>query len=151
MQITTAIEVLKELKTLLPAEKFIVTGSFAFFTYGITPGSVVKDLDIILVNPTESAKEVITNMQKDFPAKTSASGGSDLIGIFMKGSYKVDVFSRCAEPCLEINGLLYATIPHIIAAKKEHNRLKDWMQLRTISRMFCKAEDFTAFINNQPL
>ena len=147
----TAIDVLKELKTILPADQFIITGSYALAKYGLTPESRVKDLDIILVNPTEVAKAVVAALQKDFPASTHASGENDLMGIFMLGTYKVDVFNGSTEPSLEIEGMLYATIPHIIGAKKRQNRLKDWMQLRTISRFFCKAEDFTNFINNQPL
>lgn len=142
-------DICKELKTMFPADKFIITGSLALAKYDLINAEKVGDIDIILVNPTEEALSLAKRMQEDFPASTHASEDSELLAIFMKSGYKVDIYKGVNEPSLEIGGLLYATIPHIIAAKQRINRMKDWVQLRKISRLFFKGESFINYLNNQ--
>jgi hypothetical protein len=64
--------VLSNLKTLLPATDFIVTGSYVLAKYGLMPWSKVLDLDIILIKPEVSALHVMNNYMKTFPASSTA-------------------------------------------------------------------------------
>ena len=139
-----------KLKTLLPAEKFIVTGSYALFKYGLTPQANVKDLDIILSKPEPTAVNNMVNLSNDFPAKTKPQKKSSVNYIFMVDNIKVDVFteSQYTEDTLSINGVFYSSVAHIISAKKTYGRMKDWLQLRDMARMFFKEEEFQSFLNN---
>lgn len=142
-------DVIKQLKTLLPCEQFIVTGSYALSKFGLHKGNP-GDLDIILVNPTEEAVNIITRMSKEFPAKTqfpSIEKGR----IFMMGDIKVDAFIQKEKENTEImiDGVLYATVDHIVKAKKSIGRVKDWIQLRKIAGGICNGKEFTEFIDKQ--
>ena len=64
-------ETILKLRTILPAEQFIVTGSFALAEYGLMDFSVVRDLDIILIKPGIYTIECINRFMKDFPAPTT--------------------------------------------------------------------------------
>ena len=58
------------LKTTLPAQDFIVTGSYVLQQYGLM--SNVADLDIILVKPEPSTIETINRFMKEFTAPSTA-------------------------------------------------------------------------------
>jgi len=58
-----------KLKTMLPAQDFIVTGSYVLSQYGLM--NQVDDIDIILVKPEPSTIEMINRFMKDFPAKST--------------------------------------------------------------------------------
>jgi hypothetical protein len=64
-------DTITNLKTMLPASNFVVTGSYTLAKYGLRKMEDVKDLDIILVNPTPAAIELINGYMKDFPAYTT--------------------------------------------------------------------------------
>ena len=144
-------DLIKELKVMFPAREFIITGSFALAKYCMLPMETVKDIDVILMDPTQEALDLAKRMQEEFPAGTSASTEGDLIAIFSKSGYKIDIFKGRDEPSIEISGINYATIPHIISAKKRINRMKDWLQLRKMARMFFIQKEFETFLNNQTL
>lgn len=140
--------VIKQLKTLLPCEQFVVTGSYALSKFGLS--TKVGDLDIILVNPTEEALNILKRMTTEFPAKTKF--GSEEKGyIFMMNETKVDVFiqKECEATEIMVDGVLFATVSHIVKAKKSINRMKDWVQLRKLSRLIFKPEEFNEFLDKQ--
>lgn len=141
-------EVLRELKVLLQCEQFVVTGSYALQQMGLVTES--NDLDIILVNPTDESKNILERFQNEFPASTKFEYESKGY-IFMKGGLKVDIFVETVreETELMIDGILIAKVNHIIGAKKSYNRMKDWLQLRKLARLFFKEEEFQTFLNNQ--
>jgi hypothetical protein len=142
---------LANLKTLLPAKNFIVTGSYVLAIYGLVDVDDVHDLDIILVNPEQTALDNITNYVRDFPAKNQPPKDSSFCqGIFYFGAIKVDVFveNDFAEPVLNIDGVNHTLVPHIIKAKKSYNRIKDWLQCRAMSRIFFKQEEFAQQLND---
>lgn len=146
-------ETIKKLKTLLPASKFVVTGSYALSLYGLIDSSFVKDIDIILVKPDAIAIANIENFVKDFPAKTKANGESILKGIFVLDNIKIDVFvdDKYTESTLCIDGIEYAKVPPIIRAKQSFGRMKDWIQCRAMSRLFFKQEEFESALNEKGL
>jgi len=142
---------ISNLKTILPAQHFILTGSYVLATYGLVSASDVHDLDIILVNPEQTALDNIKNYVKDFPAKTNPPKDNTFCqGIFMYNNVKIDVFveNSFAEPILNIDGIDCTIIPHIIKAKKSYGRMKDWLQCRDMSRLFFKPEEFTSQLND---
>ena len=142
-------KLLKELKTMFVADKFIVTGSVALATYKLMQMDKVGDVDILLVNPTKESIDLAGRMATDFPAKVKPSQNSGFIASFMKDGKKVELFSSKDEETIVIDGINYSIIPSIVKAKKKYNRVKDWMQLRKISRIFFKEEEFTTFLNSQ--
>jgi hypothetical protein len=145
------IEIAQHYKTLLPCEQFYVTGSTALAYHGLIELSSAVDLDIILVNPTEAAKELLSRLQNDAPATTKPSAKAEVNYIFMHDGVKIDIFiqSEKVDGLLSHKGIDFSSIKHIIAAKKRINRLKDWVQLRKFSQIFCKQEEFNNFLNQQ--
>jgi hypothetical protein len=141
-------EIIAKLKTLLPAADFIVTGSYVLAEYGLMPSDRVGDLDIILVKPEPTAVNNLVNLMRDFPAKTHPVTGS--LYIFMDGNVKVDVFvdDKFKERTLLVDGIRYTTVAHIISAKKSYGKMKHWLQLRDMARLFFKEEEFQAMLNN---
>lgn len=140
--------VIKQLKTLLPCEQFVVTGSYALNKFGLS--EKVGDLDIILVNPTEEALNIMNRMSTDFLAKTKflyEQKGN----IFMMENVKVDVFIQKQPVITEImiDEVLFATVSHIVRQKKTINRMKDWLQLRKLASSICKTEEFNNFLDKQ--
>lgn len=156
-----------KLKTLLPAENFIVTGSYVLSLFGLYGAS--NDLDIILVNPTDATKDALNRLMKDFPAKTTIKIPkdktdedevevkkptkkvmADCYAIFMYDQVKVDVFieTKSTRPFITIDDINYSTIKDIVDAKKGYNRMKDWLQLRDIARIFFKQDEFNAMLNS---
>jgi hypothetical protein len=49
-------EIIRHYKSLLPCEQFVVTGGYALQRVGLKDKS--DDIDIILVNPTDEAKNI---------------------------------------------------------------------------------------------
>lgn len=64
--------IISNLKTMLPAQDFILTGSFVLAKYGLRSWDSVNDLDIILVKPENNTIEMINQYMKDFPAPSTA-------------------------------------------------------------------------------
>jgi hypothetical protein len=130
---------IKHLKTLLVAEQFVVTGSYALSKFGLDIEAT--DLDIILVKPTEEAISILKRLQSEYPAKTKPVEGVPMF-IFKQDDVKVDVFVyESAVDALPIGDVLYSKINRIVAAKKSFKRFKDVVQLRKLSKMFYEPKD----------
>lgn len=142
-------KVIKHLQTLLPCDQFIVTGSTALHYMGLVDKP--SDLDIILINPTDEAKNILERLQRDNPAKTKPISGGNVSYIFMQDEIKVDIFIEKANINTELNidGVLLNRIDRIIDRKKSAGRLKDWMQLRFLSRKFYQESDFEKHISSK--
>jgi hypothetical protein len=165
-------ETIATLKTMLPADDFILTGSYVLAKYGLVSWDKVADLDIILVKPNPETIDTLNRFMKDFPAPSTArlkalpvptpeieevkekpvgkfakfgiATPSKLQAIFLYNKVKIDVFieDNFSETTLLIDGIKHATIPHILNAKKMYGRMKDWMQCRDMNRMFYIEEEF---------
>lgn len=146
-------ETLEQLRSMFACEKFIVTGSQALKVYGLVKKA--NDIDIILVNPTQETKEMIVRFQDKMPAQTKAQtadeqyGDHSLLAIFKWNGVKVDVFGSTGEETLNIDGFEYAMILHIVKAKREANRLKDWLQLRKLASQFWTREGMAKWLDDQ--
>lgn len=144
------LEIAKHYKTLLPCEQFFVTGSTALAYHGLVGFDSVSDLDIVLVNPSEGAKELLSRLQTANPANTKPGGKSEAKFIFMHEGVKIDIFAEneVSIGLLSCEGIEFSSIRHIIAAKKRINRMKDFIQLRNLSRLFFKNEEAETYLNN---
>ena len=137
-------KVIKNLHTLLLCDQFIVTGSAALHYMGLVDNP--SDLDIILVSPTDEAKNILERLQRDNPAKTKPS--RNVSYIFMQDGVKVDIFIEKAtiDTELTVDGVQISKIDRIINQKKKANRLKDWAQLKHLSLLFCTEADFDKYV-----
>lgn len=140
------------LMAILEAKKFIVTGSLALAKYGLLKSSDVKDLDILLSNPTGECLERLKKLDMDHRATKDLSEYPEPDGTqfnFIFNTKKVDVFIINDEDSLRIDGIEWALIPNIVSAKLKFNRPKDWIQLRRVSRVLFKQEAFDKFLNTR--
>lgn len=145
----TTLEIVKHYKTLLPCEQFLLTGSSALLHYGLVKEGQPGDIDIILINPTDAAREILNRLQEANPANTKPS--SDTVAyIFKHENVKVDVFFETVkvQRPLTFDGIELNPINRIVAAKKKANRPKDWLQLRKMARAILTANEFETFCNN---
>jgi len=82
--------------------------------------------------------------------KVAQANKLGLIAIFMWDGHKVDIFVKQEEPYTLIGGIKYAMIPNIVRGKKSCNRVKDWIQLRTISKFFFNKDEWERFLDTNP-
>ena len=145
-------EAIKHFKTLLQCEQFVVTGSYALQKMGLISKGIgtVGDLDIILVNPTEEAINILTRLAEESPAETQFHYLKKGIILKFNGT-KIDFFfeTQAIVTDLTVDGVLISPVNRIIDAKKSYNRDKDWHQLRKMSRIFFKQEEFETYLNSK--
>ena len=133
-------EILKKLVSILPCEQLLLTGSSAIKAYGLCDSA--KDLDLIMVNPTEEAKSMAFNLQKAHPIP-SLPYPFDAAYRFTLDGVNVDLFIEpsTVPDCVSFHGVDLNPIKRIVAAKKQMNRAKDIKQLRKMaSRIITNAE-----------
>lgn len=129
------LEKLKTLKTILPANEFILTGSTALAYHGLAELSASKDLDIILVDPSDSAKEILDRLQKENP-NPKFTGKGTLTYSFIYEGIKVDIWVAKVDAKNLLStpdGIKVSCIQSIVKAKKSYNRPKDWVQLMQLA------------------
>ena len=140
-------------KLVLPAEDFILTGTFALQKMGFNVRT--KDLDIILVNPKQSTLELLESLEKanpprnllDYPTQLENKG----IFRFIHEGVEVDVFIHRNPTVTESQtqcGLKLASLKHIVKAKKDLGRPKDIVQLLKLSRDIITDEEFNSYVKN---
>lgn len=139
--------IIKHYQTLLPADQFIITGSLALSYMGLVDKKNVGDIDIILVNPTDESRNILKRLEKEQPAKTKASGIDGII--FQHENTKIDIFfsKERIQTSLKVGDFEISTASYIVTEKLKMGRVKDWIQLRKISRKFFIQEDFEKFLN----
>lgn len=138
--------VIKNLKTKQTNLSYSITGSSVFAILGIRPWDTVKDIDIILYNPTEEILSLlgiisaITYANNTYPSKLLIS--IDYINNSNK-PIKIDFF--ISDPDLEsIPKIFYKEhpiikIPEILKAKKSYNRDKDKLDIMNIVKFFLNS------------
>ena len=145
------LKIANHLKLVLPAEDFILTGSYALQKMGFDTKS--KDLDIILVNPPQSTLDVLETLQNSNPPKNllncSYNSNSNKLFRFVHDGVGVDVFIYTNTVITEIQtqcGLKLASLNHIITAKKSMGRPKDMLQLVKLKRDIITDGEFNNYI-----
>lgn len=138
--------VIKNLKTKQTNLSYSITGSSVFAILGIRPWDTVKDIDIILYNPTEEILSLlgiiaITYVNNTYPSKSLIS--IDYIDNNSNKPIKIDFF--ISDPDLEsIPKIFYKEhpiieIPEILKAKKSYNRDKDKLDIMNIVKFFLNS------------
>jgi len=140
-------EVIEHLNKLISCDKIIYTGSFALNLMGIT--DKVKDLDVIVVNPSTDTLAVLERLHTPY-IKTDYPKDPRQFRIIVE-SVSVDIWvDTKMEECLDVNYdgtvISIAKINHIIKAKKRYKRLKDIMQLKSMSEKFYRPKDLETFL-----
>jgi hypothetical protein len=144
----TTVEKIKHLKTILPCEQFIVTGSYALSLIGLVDEKKVQDIDIILVNPKDEAKALAESMMKQSPAKTTPYNGGSVNAIFTLDGSKIDLFYLDKkQETMKLEEFEIRKLIDIVKAKKHFNRMKDWIQLRNIASKIFIHTDFVKFLD----
>lgn len=144
------LEKLKTLKTILPAKEFILTGSTAIAYHGLANLTESKDLDIILVDPSDSAKEILDRLQKENP-NPKFTGKGTLTYSFIYEGIKVDVWVAKVDAKNLLStpdGIKVSCIESIVNAKKSYNRAKDWIQLMKIAAKIFDGKLFESKISS---
>lgn len=144
-------EIIKHYQAILPCQDFIVTGSYVnqmlLGIKDVNPG----DLDIILVKPEASALETLKRLQEKIsPELASNPNYPTTLFRIKEGGLKIDFF---IEPTDRVfitlkDNLKVSTLLDTVAVKKSYGRLKDWLQLRKMSRLFFTEDEFQKFLNN---
>ena len=111
----------------------IITGSLALHLHGLTFLDAPKDLDLILVNPTEEEKAKLKLMNNLSPAKNYPDFVPESAVRFQYRGIDVDVFYTEKRDFLMYENYPISLIPDIIAAKKKHNRKKDWQMFSKVA------------------
>lgn len=68
--------------------------------------------------------------------------------LFRLDGWAVDVFSTQEQSFFIIEDFKLSPLIKIVQAKKRYGRVKDHLQLRTLSRLFFNEEDWLKYINN---
>ena len=143
------IGLIKELKTVLNCEQFVLTGSTALVELGFDVKS--DDLDIILVKPTKESQDILAKYSENYKADKEVLnyGDSELGYMFKKDGVKVDIFVASKRvDCVEGSLVDIAKVSHIVKAKKDIGRAKDFMQLMKLSRSIMHPSEFNKYIDN---
>jgi hypothetical protein len=141
----------KTLQTALSAEDFILTGSMALMYHGLVEKAKVNDIDLILVNPSESARAVLDSLQAANPSPKFRPGGPVNYSFFYEGT-KVDVWIKNQREEGEIimtkEGVQLSSVKHIAQAKKNISRPKDWISLMQIAKQIYDPAEFEKILPN---
>lgn len=143
------IKIIKHFATIIECKELIVTGSHVLHLMGMSddaPG----DLDILLVEPTNSAVAMLKRLESEGPFKQIESyEGTELLVRIEYDGIKVDFFSVKHKDIkyIQTKDCCIATVGQIVKAKKKYGRLKDWVQLRNMAKFFSKESDFMKYID----
>lgn len=141
------LDIYKHYKTLVVADKFILTGSTVLFLQGLLkkePG----DLDIILVNPDQASIEMLKrvrgshNQNPNYPdERIEITHEGVKIDFFVTSSIKEETFDTT-------DGITMAKVSSIIKAKKSYNRDKDFLDLMVLSKIIFCEEDLKKYLKS---
>lgn len=137
--------VIRNLKTKQTNLSYSITGSSVFAILGIRPRDTVKDIDIILYNPTKETLSLLdsistTTSNNNYPTKSLIS-----INYINNSNKPIKIDFFISDPDLEsIPKIFYKEhpiikIPEILKAKKSYNRDKDKLDIMNIVKFFLNS------------
>ena len=140
------LELIKKLKAIFgESEQIILTGSTVVELQGLT--GVSNDIDLILINPTQSAKDTLVRLVNTSPALPGSVKNIERgIYQFVDGGIKVDVFidSVKYDSLLNYDGITLSPLKDLIVAKQSYHRLKDLLQLKSWAIQFYNPDNLNA-------
>lgn len=137
--------VIRNLKTKQTNLSYSITGSSVFAILGIRPRDTVKDIDIILYNPTKETLSLLDSIStitsnNNYPTKSLIS-----INYINNSNKPIKIDFFISDPDLEsIPKIFYKEhpiikIPEILKAKKSYNRDKDKLDIMNIVKFFLNS------------
>jgi hypothetical protein len=152
--IETQLKIAQHFKTVLFADDFVITGSVALTLLGFNVPNV-KDIDIILVNPTEQTRELLVKLQQENPPKNLSPYPTSDVYRFIHDGVEMDVFVKSKpfqdSPVYSQSGIKIAPISHIVKWKLAMNRSKDYIQLYRLAKQIMSATVFNDFLSSDKL
>ena len=140
------LEIIKHYQTILACEQFILTGSTALQFHGLVDSA--SDIDIILVNPTEECKKIIEKLEEKSNKKNTYK--ANVAYIFEHEGVKIGIFIETTKTdCCSYEGIFINPINKIVEAKKKIARIKDFAQLRKISKSILSDEELKSYLDSQ--
>jgi predicted nucleotidyltransferase len=127
-------EIYYHYKSIIKAEKFVLTGSTVLHLHGLTKKEP-QDIDIILVNPDETSIEILKRLQETTNPNFKHYDGT-MFQIKHEAT-NVDFFivSELKEKTLELkDGIEMSLVMPIIKAKKSYSRDKDVLDLMAMAK-----------------
>ena len=143
-------QIIEHLQKLIVCDKIIFTGSFALEQMGLT--GKVKDLDVLLFNPSSDTILVLNRLHQPYGVPNYPDNPNQfriIINNISVDLFITDKVENHLDICWEGMQLSISKVDGIINAKKSYNRLKDVLQLKSISEVFYKPEDLKNFINSE--
>lgn len=136
--------VIRNLKTKQTNLSYSITGSSVFAILGIRPWDTVKDIDIILYNPTKETLSLLDSIStitsNNYPTKSLIS-----INYINNSNKPIKIDFFISDLDLEsIPKIFYKEhpiikIPEILKAKKSYNRDKDKLDIMNIVKFFLNS------------
>lgn len=137
--------VIRNLKTKQTNLSYSIIGSSVFAILGIRPWDTVKDIDIILYNPTKETLSLLDSIStitsnNNYPTKSLIS-----INYINNSNKPIKIDFFISDPDLEsIPKIFYKEhpiikIPEILKAKKSYNRDKDKLDIMNIVKFFLNS------------
>ena len=144
METSKLLEKLKTLKVLLGQQELVLTGSLALAYHGLADWDKANDIDLLIINPTPTATEVLKRLTEAHPSKKH-SENSPVDYNFFYEDVKINVWVKTSfedkNYLVTNDGVKIASVSSIVKAKKSYNRPKDFIQLMQIAgRIFDEKE-----------
>jgi hypothetical protein len=150
MDVRHMLEQAKMLKTLLPAEDFAIGGSLAFKLMGFSVN--IKDIDIILIKPTQEAINIMKRYAEEYPPKIKSNYPDSTLFRFVYNNVEVDIFTH-DQPLPSFiytnNGIKVSSLERVVKAKRNIGRLKDYAQLYNLSSQIITEQDYLNITKNK--
>lgn len=143
------LESLKQLKVLLKAQQFALTGSFVVNKIGLCDS--YSDIDIVLVNPDKETINVLSELQEKFPKNDSINTyKSESIYKFTYNELKIDaiISNHILDSELTYGEFIISPIDEIVSAKKYYKSPKHMFQLMKWRDAIISFEEIRSFIEH---
>ena len=143
------LEIVKYYQTIIECEQFLVTGSLALNLMGFN--CPVKDIDIRIVNPSESSIAILKSLEKAYvPLKLPLYPNENIVRFIHEG-INIDFFiekEKVKTSIITKDNIEIVPLDSIVKAKKSMNRIKDIIQLRSLAKEILTNEEMVKFMDN---
>lgn len=143
------LETLRQLKVLLRAKQFVLTGSFVAHKLGLCDN--YSDIDIILVSPEPETLKTLKELEEKFPKNNFVNNYPDngRIYKFTYNELKIDVFiiDKEFDEKLTYAEFIISPVRDIVKAKKSYKSAKQMLQLIRWRNAIVSDSEIKAFIN----
>lgn len=145
------LESLEQLRVLLKAKQFALTGSFVASKLGLC--DKFSDIDIILVSPEPETLKTLKDLEEKFPKNNFVNNYPDngRIYKFMYNELKIDVFviDKELDEKLTYAGFIISPINEMVKAKKSYKSPKQMLQLVQWRNKIISHDEIQSFINQK--